>query len=145
LPLTLGPASTMTWPFETPATITPKESPPTIKPLASVPVAKPSNEIDELPLKAKGAIGSIAAWVTDAKSITAIIDFIILAVNLVNPAIASLYFRPLQKNIYEMVDDSSFRIRSSAPLAGRQAVDNQKRKWQKKLRINRSKIGDPIK
>jgi len=30
----------------------------------------------------------------DAKSIIAIIDFIILAVNLVNPAIASLYFHP---------------------------------------------------
>jgi hypothetical protein len=36
---------------------------------------------------------STAAWPTDAKRITAIIDFIILAVNLVNPAIASLYFR----------------------------------------------------
>jgi hypothetical protein len=85
----------MTWPLaETPATITPKESPPTTKPLASVRIARPSNEIDELPLKAEGAIGSTAAWPTDAKSITAIIDFIILAVNLVNPAIASLYFRP---------------------------------------------------
>jgi hypothetical protein len=85
----------MTWPLaETPATIIPKESPPTTKPLASVRVARPSNEIDELPLKAEGAIGSTAAWPTDAKSITAIIDFIILAVNLVNPAIASLYFRP---------------------------------------------------
>jgi hypothetical protein len=71
LPVTLEPAST--------------------KPLASVRVARPSNEIDELPLKAEGAIGSTAAWPTDAKSITAIIDFIILAVNLVNPAIASLF------------------------------------------------------
>jgi hypothetical protein len=35
-----------------------------------------------------------AGWPTDAKSIIAIIDFIILAVNLVNLAIASLYFRP---------------------------------------------------
>ena len=34
----------------------------------------------------------------DAKSITEIIDFIILEVNLVNTVIASLYFRPLQKN-----------------------------------------------
>jgi len=95
LPVTLVPASTMTWPLaETPATITPKESLPTTKPLASVRIARPSNEIDELPLKAEGAIGSTAAWPTDAKSITAIIDFIILAVNLVNPAIASFYFPP---------------------------------------------------
>ena len=86
----------MTWPLaDTPAAITPKESPPTTKQLASVPVAGPSNEIAEPPLKAEGgAIGSTAAWPTDANSITAIIDFIILAVNLANPAIASLYFRP---------------------------------------------------
>jgi hypothetical protein len=49
--------------------------------------------IDELPLRAEEAIGSSAAW-PGAKGITAIIDFIILAVNLVNLAIASLYFRP---------------------------------------------------
>jgi hypothetical protein len=40
------------------------------------------------------AIGSSAAWPTDAKNITEIIDFIILTVNLGNLAIARLYFRP---------------------------------------------------
>jgi len=49
--------------------------------------------IDELP-PAEEAIGSTAAWPPGAKGITAIINLIILAVNLVNLAIASLYFRP---------------------------------------------------
>ena len=47
---------------------------------------------DELPTRAEEAIGSTAAWPPNAKG-TAIIDFIIPAVNLVNLAIASLYFR----------------------------------------------------
>ena len=49
--------------------------------------------IDELPLREKRRLARV--WLgPGAKGITAIIDFIILAVNLVNLAIASLYFRP---------------------------------------------------
>ena len=49
--------------------------------------------------------------------LTVIIDFIILTVNLVNPAIASLYFRPSQKNSTRWFDGSSFRICSARTAA----------------------------